>query len=397
MKYLADPSLNALSRTLSHTSAECTVHSRIEAYSCKPINKDKKLWRAIDEHYEDEMAVNAQSPPYPSNASPLNSAFGPLDQPSARRTLCLLIATLNVAHPDHDFSDVSPDHFTREENGGASVLSALSTTLLSLRDAPSSTHGSQLSSRSYSSFPTHIGEFFPSSNSASSSPVNSTISATINAANTAPPIVTNTHPTLFRILNDVVTLSECEVYSYVPDIYSDPHAVGDSDSEEDSDSTSSDSSSDIWDGNDDEISPTSSHRRSVAPWDSSPFLLYDDVESPSLPSQNKPLPISDKSDPLAIIPSSFDSNTFGVMRRRRRRRGGLLWSSHTFFFHKKEKKILYISVWARHNSISTWDRTIQPREDVWVAGEDSFAGWDGAVGAGARAFEVAERRKHAFA
>jgi len=203
-------------------------------------------------------------------------------------------------------------------------------------------------------------------------------------------------PTLFRILNDVVTLSECEVYSYVPDIYSDPHAVGDSDSEEASDSTSSDSSSDVWDGDDDETPSDPSHRRSIAPWDS-PFFFDDDIETPPLPSQNKPSLISNTSDPLPIMPSSFGINTFDVMRRRRRRRGGLLWSSHTFFFHKKEKKILYISVWARHNSLSTWGRTIQPREDVWFAGEDSFVGWDGAIGAGARAFKVAEREKPTIA
>ncbi len=32
--------------------------------------------------------------------------FGPMDQHSSRNTLYLLIATLNVAFPDHEFSDV---------------------------------------------------------------------------------------------------------------------------------------------------------------------------------------------------------------------------------------------------------------------------------------------------
>jgi hypothetical protein len=40
-----------------------------------------------------------------------------------------------------------------------------------------------------------------------------------------------------------------------------------------------------------------------------------------------------------------------------------------------------------------WGRTLQPRKDVWFAGEDSFVRWDGAIGAEARAFKVAEREK----
>ncbi|KAF9517209.1 hypothetical protein BS47DRAFT_545747 [Hydnum rufescens UP504] len=113
-----------------------------------------------------------------------------------------------------------------------------------------------------------MDEFFPSTNSASSSPINSSAFATMNAINSAPPIVTNTHPTLFRTLNDVITLSECKVYSYVPDIYLYPHAVGGADSEEASDSTSSDSSSGAWDRDDDEIPSDPSRRCSIAPKDS---------------------------------------------------------------------------------------------------------------------------------
>jgi hypothetical protein len=104
MKYIEYPSLNHLSRTLTHSSAECTVHTRIEAYSCKPINKDKKLQRAIEQNYAEEAAyVHSMSPPGSSPVDfmsiPLDSPFGPLDKHESRKTLYLLIATLNVAFP----------------------------------------------------------------------------------------------------------------------------------------------------------------------------------------------------------------------------------------------------------------------------------------------------------
>ena len=43
--------------------------------------------------------------------------FGPIDKHASRKTLYLLIATLNIAFPDYDFSDVRPSHFVKEDNG----------------------------------------------------------------------------------------------------------------------------------------------------------------------------------------------------------------------------------------------------------------------------------------
>ena len=53
------PQLNQLSRLLSYESSECNVHTRIEAYSMKPVTRDKKLWKALEKGYvEDQMDVN---------------------------------------------------------------------------------------------------------------------------------------------------------------------------------------------------------------------------------------------------------------------------------------------------------------------------------------------------
>lgn len=56
--------------------------------------------------------------------------FSHMQESQSRKTLYLLIATLNVAFPNDEFSDVRPYHFDREE-GSASILNALSTTLVS--------------------------------------------------------------------------------------------------------------------------------------------------------------------------------------------------------------------------------------------------------------------------
>lgn len=59
-------------------------------------------------------------------ASGLYSPFGSLDDKHARQTHWLLVSTLNLAYPDHDFSAVRADQFQREPGGVQGVLGALS-------------------------------------------------------------------------------------------------------------------------------------------------------------------------------------------------------------------------------------------------------------------------------
>lgn len=58
-------------------------------------------------------------------ASGLYSPFGSLDDKHARQTHWLLVSTLNLAYPDHDFSSVRADQFQREAGGVQGVLGAL--------------------------------------------------------------------------------------------------------------------------------------------------------------------------------------------------------------------------------------------------------------------------------
>jgi hypothetical protein len=356
MKYIEFPELSRLARALTHEGPECSVHTRIEAYSCKNIKRDKKLFKSLEHAYNDDLS---HSPPVPSWVALEKEAevtpFGPMDKHASRKTLYLLIATLNIAFPDYEFSDVRPAHFNKEQTG-ASVLNALSTTLASQH------RGGMRAPRTYSSYPPTSADFFPSSVPTSSSPLNQTISSPY-----APPqIVSGTHPSLYRLLDQVIGLADCEVFSYVPDVDSDPHANDFSDDEGDVASVGDDDSS--TDDDDDDATFE--------------FDNYDIDEVSGNRNCTSPPPTS-----LWVsnhtLPECIPSHSY---LHRMKRRGALLWSSHWFFLNRKLKRILFISVWARSRSmVRSWgDDTFELTSEKDLSAE-RFLGWDGGIGAGARA------------
>lgn len=290
MKYIEQPALAQLAQSLAYNGPECSVHTRIEAYSCKNIKRDKKLFRSLENAYKDEAA---HSPPLPSWLAVEDvdqTPFGSFDKHSSRKTLYLLIATLNIAFPDHDFSDVRPGHFTKEQNG-ANVLNALSSTLSGGLRAPGT----------YSSYPSVFPDFFPKAQPTSSSP-------SVSSSPYAPPaMMSGTHPTIYRLLDEVITLADCEVFSYTPNVYSDPHASDDDDS-------------DGADSDDDDL----------------PVFEFDEDY------------VEDEDD--RVVKS---------------RPGSLLWSSHWFFLNRKQKRILYITVWARTKAWVPMEETPNERFVGW--------------------------------
>lgn len=178
----------------------------------------------------------------------------------------------------------------------------------------------------------------------------------------APQIVSGTHPTLYRILDNAIRLSECEVYSYEPDIESDPHA---DDVDEDEDEVSSEG--------DDE----SSSEEEIFEFDD--YDIDEHSSKTKRPSWSSSRSGSSDSEGSRVLPHLIQS----------RRRGALLWSSHWFFLNRKLKRILFISVWARSKSARLWVDDEFSAEPFSTAAEkpnaERFLGWEGAVGAGARA------------
>ncbi|KAK7690646.1 hypothetical protein QCA50_005745 [Cerrena zonata] len=214
--------------------------------------------------------------------------------------------------------------------------------------------------RTYSAYPPSSADFFPSSVPTSSSPRDY-----FKPSPRSPPkSVTGTHPALYRALDDVIGLADCEVYSYAPDQEFDPHANDFSDDEDDVASVGDENSTDDEEETQFELDD------------------YDVDEVPRRPSWRGSLG--------GRTSSSTDSDDLDMQRTssphiRMRRRGALLWSSHWFFLNRKLKRILFVSVWARSKGIASWmdddSFTTSPEK---ITGE-RFFGWDGAVGAGARA------------
>ncbi|KAL7279324.1 Maf1-domain-containing protein [Trametes coccinea BRFM310] len=343
MKYIEMTELARLAQALTHEGPECSVHTRIEAYSCKNIKRDKKLFRSLESAYADEVS---HSPPLPSEMALDRESemtpFGPMQESQSRKTLYLLIATLNVAFPDHEFSDVRPYHFNREESG-ASVLNALSTTLVSPQRS-----GLQ-APRTYSSYPPSSSDFFPSTVPTSSSPLDFYVKPSPRAPSKAQ---SGTHPYLYQTLDKAIHLAECEVYSYTPDIEFDPHANDYEDDEDDLPSAGEEDASDDDDG---------------------VQFQFDDYDVDEAPQRRRSTGSSDEHP---------DAMPLG---RTRRRRGALLWSSHWFFLNRKLKRILFISVWARSKGVTSYIDEDIVYGSPGKATNERFLGWEGAVGAGARA------------
>ncbi|KAI0292254.1 hypothetical protein BC826DRAFT_1097917 [Russula brevipes] len=218
--------------------------------------------------------------------------FGPMDKHSTRKTLYSSARSIFVAFPDHEFFDVKLTHFHKEQSD-ASVLDALSMTLVA---------------------PHRAGIRAPRT-----SPLH------------APQIVCGTHPMLYRTLDEIIGLTKCEVFSYVPDIESDPHASDFSDEEDDVKSVGDSDSSD-YSGDE-------------------PFA-FDDYDI----------------DGAAVYHPAF---------------GGRF--SHWPFFNRRLKRMSFVSVWACSQGMTRW-----PGEaaDITAPGVQFFS-WEGATGAGAQRWALA--------
>ncbi|SPO29411.1 related to MAF1 - negative regulator of RNA polymerase III [Ustilago trichophora] len=362
MKYLEYPELELLSRALTFESAECKVFTRMEAYSCKTVSKEKRLFKSLESSYL--RSASTSPPDYLEEA--LASPFGRLDQASARKTLFLLIATLNVAFPDHDFSEVNPADF-RKEMSPAMVLNSLSTTLLSLKTSSNAP-------RSYSSFPGSFEEPSFALGSSGESPNSAGATASL------PPLIT--HPALSHILDEIMEVSDCEVYTFHPDMDSDPHASAEPEEEGDLADDDPYEDEEYWD--DDGMRGREDTPRARTHADDDDEVMEDapmfdeDVYGDGLgggkgapqtiatigPDGNMVLSRagfdarrrpSMESSSLTSYDSSFNDEEDDLDGTG----AGLLWSTFAFFYNRKMKRILFVSVWSRKNArfgmpVSSW-------------------------------------------
>ncbi|OVA10756.1 Maf1 regulator [Macleaya cordata] len=167
MKFLEYTPLDSINDFLSHVSlGECAIKGSLEAYSCKHTGTDKKLSLSLEHEILDYLGQSSDSDP-PSPAGFLSSR-------SSRKTLIYLVLTLSHMYPDYDFSAVQAHHFFREEVWD-SVKQIFDTYMFeAAKEWAEANGGSSLLE------------------------------------------------SLYKALDEVVKLAECEIYSYNPDSDGDP-------------------------------------------------------------------------------------------------------------------------------------------------------------------------------
>lgn len=137
MKLLESSRFEALNSALSFETGDSKIYARIESYSCKMIGSEKALYKKWN-GTGDSREYEALSPPgqnfmgtspqsYMRNVSwsseeedasdigngSMNNS-GVLCDVISRKTLFHLISTLNAAFPDYDFSDARGNEFSKE-------------------------------------------------------------------------------------------------------------------------------------------------------------------------------------------------------------------------------------------------------------------------------------------
>lgn len=364
MKYLEYPELEVLSRALTFEMSECKVFTRIEAYSCKAVNKEKRLFKSLESSYL--LSASSSPPAYLEEA--LASPFGRLDQPSARKTLFLLIATLNGAFPDHDFSEVNPADFVRESSPTV-VLNSLTSTLLSLRSgtgSPASLHASidespLLSSLARSplasdarSTPSNIGGATPTAADRTSGSAATVQTSGAPSGSGASPSLSSSRSafaSLPSVIDEIIHTADCEAYTFHPDMDSDPHASAEPDEEGTGDMYETDPYDEGYAvDDDDQMASTNTAHTGATHGNSAGDAYVDDTSMVDTPMFDEDMDVG---------PSSFVSSQGGahvspslaVDEDDLAGAGaGLLWSTFAFFYNKRMKRILFVSVWSRKNS-----------------------------------------------
>ncbi|KAL9229266.1 hypothetical protein vseg_004751 [Gypsophila vaccaria] len=167
MKFLEYTSLDRINDFLSHLNlGERTIKGSLEAYSCKHTVTDKKLSVSLEHDILDYLGRSSDT----DSPSPVDH----LICRSSRKTLIYLILTLYRMYPDYDFSAVKAHEFFIDES----------------RDS---------FEQIFDSYMSEASREWVESNGGSS-----------------------LLKDLYKALDEVVKLSECEIYSYNPDCNDDP-------------------------------------------------------------------------------------------------------------------------------------------------------------------------------
>jgi len=90
-------------------SGDTVLNCKLDAFLCKRVGTDKKLYSELENYYNSYMTKNPQT-------AFANTAFGPLFVKKNREILIELVSVLNAMFDDYDFRGVGPERFVREES-----------------------------------------------------------------------------------------------------------------------------------------------------------------------------------------------------------------------------------------------------------------------------------------
>ncbi|CAK4618025.1 hypothetical protein LEN26_011000 [Aphanomyces euteiches] len=108
MKYLEEKTLSWANAALNEFCVgDRVINGRLECFSCKKAGQDKKLAKSLELIYQ-------QSNNYPPTTEQSNVSIGTLADSNTRKLLINLISTMNASFPDYDFSDLKPERFHKE-------------------------------------------------------------------------------------------------------------------------------------------------------------------------------------------------------------------------------------------------------------------------------------------
>ncbi|GAB2280001.1 hypothetical protein Dimus_014638 [Dionaea muscipula] len=167
MKFLEYTQLNRISDFLNHLNlGELTIKGSLEAYSCKHTGADKKLSISLENEILDYLGK--------SSDTDCSSPAEYLISRSSRKTLTYLVLTLYHMFPDYNFSAVKAHQFFSEESWESFVQ---------IFDA-------YMSEASKEWIEANGGSYLLED--------------------------------LYKALDEVIKLAECEIYSFSPDSDADP-------------------------------------------------------------------------------------------------------------------------------------------------------------------------------
>lgn len=186
MKLLQNTIFESLSSAISTQGQNISICGSLDSYSCKMTGNDKKLYKYLNTLGRSPSDLKALSPSesqqqliYGLSPNSMYASHSQLectedDSPGfvsviSGKMLFTLLSTLNAAFPDYDFSQMKSEEFSREP-----------------------------------SLPFVINN------------VNSNLSTSLGEE------FAKISPTLWKAIDDEICLQDCQIYSYNPDMESDP-------------------------------------------------------------------------------------------------------------------------------------------------------------------------------